>query len=137
MKTEILTPHVFQTNSCGGSVCENCGDWGRVPQWPPYCNQKLLKLEHLEPTAEARAEWIKVFAMLMVNENDKRIATIQMHCLMDRMDEMHYANKDLVDENKKMRMALIEIRGETADNPINVYRPPVIIASEALSSLLP
>ena len=38
-------------------------------------------------------------------------------------------------ENKRMKSALKEIRGETADNPINVYRPPVIIASEALSSL--
>jgi len=38
-------------------------------------------------------------------------------------------------ENKRMKSALKEIRGETADNPINVYRTPVIIASEALSSL--
>ena len=136
MKTEILTPHVFQTNSCGGSVCENCGDWGRVPQWPPYCNQRLIKLEHLEPTAEARAEWIKVFAMLMVNENDKRIATIQMHCLMDRMDEMHYANKDLVDENKKMREALKEIaHGMSGMHPDEAATHAEDVAMKALPLL--
>jgi len=60
----------------------------------------------LEPSAEARSEWIKVAVRLMVNESDKQIATVQMHCLMDRIDDIHYANKDLVDENKKMREAL-------------------------------
>jgi len=85
----------------------------------------------IEPSAEARSEWIKVAVRLMVNESDKQIATVQMHCLMDRIDDMHYANKDLVDENKKMREALEYYARNRDIDPVRKSK-----AIDTLSSLL-
>lgn len=35
--------HWFEVNDCGGSHCWKCGDEASVPQWPPNCNNKVIK----------------------------------------------------------------------------------------------
>lgn len=38
-------PHDFGINFCGGGKCRKCGAHLTTPQWPQYCDERLLKNE--------------------------------------------------------------------------------------------